>query len=72
MTKSAKGDIKLLVTGVISLILAVVFAIITVTVVAFQLAQKAGETDWNALWTQVQSGFNNVIDDIEIDDIELK
>ena len=72
MTKSAKGDIKLLVTGVISLILAVVFAIITVTVFAFQLAQKAGETDWNAMWTQVQSGFNNVIDDIEIDDIELK
>ena len=54
MSKSkAKGDLKLLITGVVSLILAIVFA--------------AGETDWNAMWKQVESGFNNVVDDVELD-----
>jgi len=65
----AKGDLKLLITGVVSLILAIVFSIITVAAFAVQLAQKAGETDWNAMWAQVQSGIDNVVDDV---DIELK
>ena len=70
MSKSkAKGDLKLLITGVVSLILAIVFAIITVTTFAVQLAQKAGETDWNAMWKQVEAGFNDVVDDV---DVELK
>ena len=63
----AKGDLKLLITGVVSLILAIVFAIITAATFAVQLAQKAGETDWNAMWKQVESGFNNVVDDVELD-----
>lgn len=62
----AAGDLKLLITGVVSLILAIVFAIITATTFAVQLAQKAGETDWNAMWTQVQAGFDNVVDDVEL------
>lgn len=62
----AKGDLKLLITGVVSLILAIVFSIITVAAFALQLAQKAGETDWNAMWTQVQTGYNNLVDDIEL------
>lgn len=68
MNKSkAKGDLKLLITGVVSLILAIVFSIITVAAFAVQLAQKAGETDWNAMWAQVEAGYNNVIDDIELE-----
>ena len=55
------GDLKLLLTGVISLILAIVFSIITVAVFALQLAQKAGETDWNAVWSQ----FNEECQKIE-------
>ncbi len=62
----AKGDLKLLITGVVSLILAIVFSIITIAAFALQLAQKAGETDWNAMWTQVQTGYNNLVDDIEL------
>ena len=70
MSKSkAKGDLKLLITGVVSLILAIVFSIITVATFAVQLAQKAGETDWNAMWKQVEAGFNDVVDDV---DVELK
>ncbi|MBR5359158.1 MAG: hypothetical protein IK128_08105 [Clostridiales bacterium] len=70
MSKSkAKGDLKLLITGVVSLILAIVFSIITVATFAVQLAQKAGETDWNAMWSQVEAGFNDVVDDV---DVELK
>lgn len=68
MNKSkAKGDLKLLITGVVSLILAIVFSIITIAAFAVQLAQKAGETDWNAMWAQVEAGYNNVIDDIELE-----
>ena len=68
MSKSkAKGDLKLLITGVVSLILAIVFSIITVAAFALQLAQKAGETDWNAMWAQVQSGIDNVVDDVDIE-----
>ena len=63
----AKGDLKLLITGVVSLILAIVFSIITVAACAVQLAQKAGETDWNAMWAQVQSGIDNVVDDVDIE-----
>lgn len=62
----AKGDLKLLITGVVSLILAIVFSIITIAAFALQLAQKAGETDWNAMWAQVQTGYNNLVDDIEL------
>ena len=62
----AKGDLKLLITGVVSLILAIVFSIITVAAFALQLAQKAGETDWNAMWAQVQSGIENVVDDVDV------
>lgn len=70
MSKSkSKGDLKLLITGVVSLILAIVFSIITVATFAVQLAQKAGETDWNAMWSQVEAGFNDVVDDV---DVELK
>jgi hypothetical protein len=70
MSKSkSKGDLKLLITGVVSLILAIVFSIITVATFAVQLAQKAGETDWNAMWAQVEAGFNDVVDDV---DVELK
>lgn len=67
MKSKAAGDLKLLITGVVSLILAIVFAIITVTTFAVQLAQKAGETDWNAMWKQVEAGYNNVIDDIDVE-----
>lgn len=63
----AKGDLKLLITGVVSLILAIVFSIITVAAFAVQLAQKAGETDWNAMWAQVQTGIDNVVDDVDIE-----
>ena len=55
------GDLKLLLTGVVSLILAIVFTIITIAVFALQLAQKAGETDWNAVWSQ----FNEECQKIE-------
>ena len=67
----AKGDLKLLITGVVSLILAIVFSIITVAAFALQLAQKAGETDWNATWAQVQSGIENVVDDVDVN-VELE
>ncbi|MBQ2606296.1 MAG: hypothetical protein II667_02960 [Clostridiales bacterium] len=67
----AKGDLKLLITGVVSLILAIVFSIITVAAFALQLAQKAGETDWNAMWAQVQSGIENVVDDVDVN-VELE
>ena len=67
----AKGDLKLRITGVVSLILAIVFSIITVAAFALQLAQKAGETDWNAMWAQVQSGIENVVDDVDVN-VELE
>ena len=67
----AKGDLKLLITGVVSLILAIVFSIITIAAFALQLAQKAGETDWNAMWAQVQSGIENVVDDVDMN-VELE
>lgn len=67
----AKGDLKLLITGVVSLILAIVFSIITIAAFALQLAQKAGETDWNAMWAQVQSGIENVVDDVDVN-VELE
>jgi uncharacterized membrane protein len=43
----SKGDIKLLITGVISLFLAMVMAVITIVVFAFGLGGKIKEVDWN-------------------------
>ncbi len=43
----SKGDIKLLITGVISLFLSMVMAVITIVVFAFGLGGKIKEVDWN-------------------------
>ncbi|MBO4680490.1 MAG: hypothetical protein J5623_01155 [Clostridiales bacterium] len=42
-----KGDIKLLITGVVSLLLAMVMAVVTIVVFAFGLGGKIKEVDWN-------------------------
>ena len=42
-----KGDIKLLITGVVSLFLAMVMAVITIVVFAFGLGGKIKNVDWN-------------------------
>ena len=42
-----KGDTKLLITGVVSLFLAMVMAVITIVVFAFGLGGKIKSVDWN-------------------------
>ncbi len=43
----SKGDIKLLITGVISLFLAMVMGVVTLIVFAFGLGGKLKEIDWS-------------------------
>lgn len=49
----SKGDIKLLITGVISLFLSMVMAVITIVVFAFGLGGKIKEVDWNKTFKDV-------------------
>ena len=47
-----KGDIKLLITGVVSLFLAMVMAVVTIVVFAFGLGGKIKEVDWNKTFSE--------------------
>jgi hypothetical protein len=51
----SKGDIKLLITGVVSLFLAMVMAVITIVVFAFGLGGKIKEVDWNKTFGDVRN-----------------
>ena len=51
----SKGDIKLLITGVVSLFLALVMAVITVGVFAFGLGGKIKEVDWKKTFGDVRN-----------------
>ena len=51
----SKGDIKLLITGVVSLFLAMVMAVITIVVFAFGLGGKLKEVDWNKTFGDVRN-----------------
>ena len=49
----SKGDVKLLITGAVSLFLACFLGIITIVLFAIQLGNKAMETDWNSVFGQI-------------------
>ena len=51
----SKGDIKLLITGVVSLFLALVMAVITIAVFAFGLGGKIKEVDWKKTFGDVRN-----------------
>ena len=48
-----KGDIKLLITGVVSLFLAMVMAVITIVVFAFGVGGKIKTTDWKKTFGEI-------------------
>ena len=49
----SKGDIKALITGVVSLFLAMVMAVITLIVFAFGLGGNIKEVDWNKTFKDI-------------------
>lgn len=49
----SKGDIGALITGVVSLFLAMVMAVITIIVFAFGLGGNIKEVDWNKTFKDI-------------------
>ena len=58
----SKGDVKLLITGAVSLFLACFLGIITIVLFAIQLGNKAMETDWNSVFGQISEQVDELSD----------
>ena len=58
----SKGDIKLLITGAISLFLACFLGIITLALFAINLGNKAMEYDWKGAFGQVTEQVDSLGD----------
>ena len=58
----SKGDVKLLITGAVSLFLACFLGIITIVLFAIQLGNKAMETDWSSVFGQITEQVDGLSD----------
>ena len=69
-----KKDLRMLVVGLVSLLISIILAVVTVAVFTVQLGKNIASYDWNKTYTGIQDGIQEIVDDlpgVEIDDVDL-
>ena len=57
-----KKDLKLLITGICSLVIAIIFAVVTIIVLSVQIAGAAEKTNWNKVWSDAEAAVTDMVD----------
>ena len=58
----SKKDIGLLITGISSFVVAIIFAVITLIVFSVQVTGAVAKTNWNHLWNQARDNIEDIVD----------
>ncbi len=57
-------DLKLLVTGFVTLLISIVLFVATIVIFAVQLGKNIMDVDWNKVYDSVSDGIEEITDDV--------